>query len=97
MRPAWTPPSVRLTAAALLILLAACDAKKAGTVTASATVTDTAGGTWEKNKDAVPISSASVEARQLQLAVNSITAKDFFEHVTRPAASLEVGFLQATW
>ncbi|MDQ3138138.1 MAG: hypothetical protein M3Q93_11210 [Gemmatimonadota bacterium] len=55
MRPAWTPPSVRLTAAALLILLAACDAKKAGTVTASATVTDTAGGTWDKNKDAVPI------------------------------------------
>ena len=67
MPPAWTPPLLGLTAATLVALLSGCDAKKAGTETASATVTDTAAGTWEKNKDAVPLTSASEEARKLYL------------------------------
>ncbi len=69
MPPAWTPPPIRFAAAALLTLLAACGARKPepDTASASATVTDTAAGTWEKNKDAVPVTSGSDEARKLYL------------------------------
>ena len=122
MPRAWTPPILGLTAAALVTLLSGCDARKPDTETASATVTtDTAAGTWEKNKGAVPITSASDEARRLylegrklseqlrahdgrqlyeqavakdpsfamahyQLAVNSATAKGFFEHLKQAVA-----------
>ena len=66
MDPATPSASLRPP---LLTLLAACDARKPGTDTASAsaTVTDTAAGTWEKNKDAVPVTSGSDEARKLYL------------------------------
>jgi tetratricopeptide (TPR) repeat protein len=68
MPRAWTPPFLGFTAAAFVTLLSSCDARKSGIESASAGVTtDTAAGTWEKNKDAVPITSASNEARRLYL------------------------------
>jgi tetratricopeptide (TPR) repeat protein len=65
MLRAWTPPHLGLAAAALLVLLSGCDAKRSGSETASATVTDTAAGTWQKHAGAVPITSGSDEARKL--------------------------------
>jgi tetratricopeptide (TPR) repeat protein len=114
-------PAVGLTAAALVALLSACDARKQGTDTASATVTDTAAATVEANKGAIALTTASDEARQLylegrtlsenlrahdgrklyeqaaakdpsfamahyQLAANSATAKDFFDHLKEAVA-----------
>jgi len=67
MPRAWTPPFLGLTAATLVALLSGCDTRKPSTETASATITDTVAGSWEKNKDAVPITSASDSARQLYL------------------------------
>ena len=66
MPPAWTSPPLGLTAAAALMLLCACDARKQGTETASTTVTDSAAATWEKHA-AIPVTSASDEARKLYL------------------------------
>jgi tetratricopeptide (TPR) repeat protein len=63
MPHAWTASFLGLTA--LVTLLPGCDARKAGTESASATVaTDS---TRDKNKGAIPISSASDEARRLYL------------------------------
>jgi tetratricopeptide (TPR) repeat protein len=68
MSRAWTPPFLGLTAAAVVTLLSGCDARKSGTESASAAVTtDSAAGTWNNNKDAIPITSGSDEARQLYL------------------------------
>jgi tetratricopeptide (TPR) repeat protein len=70
MPPAWTPPSLGLAAAAILTLLSACDARKPGTETASATVTDSAAGSagaLTKHAGAIPVTSGSDEARQLYL------------------------------
>jgi tetratricopeptide (TPR) repeat protein len=66
MRRIPSPPLRGLTAVAALALLAACDAGKADTETASATITDSAAATVA-NPGAIPISSASDEARQLYL------------------------------
>ena len=64
---AFTPsPLCGFTAAALAVLLAGCDAGKSGTETASATVTDSAAATVA-NTGAIPITSASDEARRLYL------------------------------
>jgi tetratricopeptide (TPR) repeat protein len=67
MPPAWTPPHLGLTTVALLCLLSACDARKPGTETANATVTDTAAGTWDKHAGKSPVTSGSEEARKLYL------------------------------
>jgi len=121
MPRALASPAVGLTAAALIALLSACDARKSGTESASATVTDTAAATVGENKGAVALTTASEEARQLylqgralsenlrahdgrklyeqaaakdpsfamahyQLAANSATAKDFFDHLKQAVA-----------
>ena len=122
MPRAWTPPLLGLATAGLVTLLSGCNARKPGTETASATVTtDSAAGTWEKSRNAIPITSTSDEARRLylegrklseqlrahdgrqlyeqavakdpsfamahyQLALNSATAKDFFEHLKQAVA-----------
>ena len=67
MPRALTSPLLGLTVAALLSVLSGCDAGHSRTETASATTTDTAAGTWEANKGAVPITSASDEASRLYL------------------------------
>jgi tetratricopeptide (TPR) repeat protein len=66
MRRTPSPPLRGFTAAALAVLLAGCDAGKSGTETASSTVTDSAGATVAST-GAIPISSASDEARRLYL------------------------------
>jgi tetratricopeptide (TPR) repeat protein len=121
MPRALTSPAVRFTAYGLLALLTACSPRnKSGPETASATVSDSAGGTTEKGKT-IALTTSSDEARQLylqgrklaeelrahdgrklfeqaaakdpsfamvhyQLAVNSATAKDFFEHMKEAVA-----------
>src|SRR4051794_28710867 len=67
MSPAWTPPHLGLAAAALLTLLSACDARKSGTETANATMTDSAAGTWGTHAGKIPLTSVSQEARKLYL------------------------------
>jgi tetratricopeptide (TPR) repeat protein len=52
---------------AVAALLGACDARKAGTESASATTTDTAAATVADNKGAVGLTTASEEARELYL------------------------------
>lgn len=54
-------------AAALAALLSACKSRQPDSETASATVTDTVAGTWERHTGAVPITSGSEEARRLYL------------------------------
>jgi hypothetical protein len=66
MRRTHSPSLCGFTAAALAVLLAGCDAGKSGTETASATVTDSAAATVA-GSGAIPISSASDEARRLYL------------------------------
>jgi hypothetical protein len=66
MRRTLSPPLCGLTAAALAVMLAGCDAGKSGTETASAIVTDSAAATVASS-GAIPISSASDEARRLYL------------------------------
>ncbi len=63
MPRALTPPILSLATAAVVTLLSGCDARKSGTETASVTTTRT----WEESKGAVPITSASDEARRLYL------------------------------
>ena len=53
--------------AALAALPSACKSRQPDRETASATVTDTVAGTWEKHTGAVPVTSASEEARRLYL------------------------------
>jgi tetratricopeptide (TPR) repeat protein len=65
MHRALTPPLLGLTGAVLLTVLTGCDAGQARTESANATTTDTAAGTWEANKGAVPITSAADEAVRL--------------------------------
>ncbi|HET7426496.1 MAG TPA: tetratricopeptide repeat protein, partial [Gemmatimonadales bacterium] len=60
------PPSLLCGLAAPLVLLTACDSRKSSTETASATVTDSAAATVAAS-GAIPISSASDEARRLYL------------------------------
>ena len=67
MPRAFATPAVGLTAAALVAFLGACDARKSGTESGSATVTDTAAATVSENKGAVALTTASDEARQLYL------------------------------
>ena len=55
-----------LIGAAILSTLTACSPRKSGTETASATTTGTAGGTAEAGK-AIPLTSASDEAKQLYI------------------------------
>ena len=121
MPRAFASPAVGLSATALLVLLSACDARKSGTESANATVTDTAAATVSENKGAIGLTTTSDEARQLylegrtlsenlrahdgrklyeqaaakdpafamahyQLAANSATAKDFFEHLKEAVA-----------
>jgi tetratricopeptide (TPR) repeat protein len=66
MRRTHSPSLCGFTAAALAVLLAGCDAGKSGTETASATITDSAAATVA-GSGAIPISSASEEARRLYL------------------------------
>ena len=66
MRSIPSPTLRGLTAAAALAFLAGCNAGKPDTETASATITDSAAATVA-NPGAIPISSASDEARQLYL------------------------------
>lgn len=121
MPRAFTTPAVGLAVAALMTLLSGCDARKSGTESASAIVTDTAAATVAENKGAVTLTTSSDEARQLylegrtlsenlrahdgrkkyeqavvkdpkfamahyQLALNSATAKDFFDHLKQAVA-----------
>jgi superkiller protein 3 len=121
MPRAFPIPAVGLGAVALVALLSACEGRKSGTESASATVTDTAAATVAENKGAVSLTTASDEARQLylegrtlsenlrahdgrkmyeqavakdpgfamahyQLALNSATAKDFFDHLKQAVA-----------
>ena len=121
MPRALASPAVGLTAAAFIALLSACDARKSGTESGSATVTDTSAATVAENKGAIALTTASDEARQLylqgralsenlrahdgrklyeqaaakdptfamahyQLATNSATAKDFFDHLKEAVA-----------
>ena len=67
MPRALTPPLLGLAAAAIVSTLAGCDAGRADTESAHATLTDTAAGTWSANKGAVPITTASTDARRLYL------------------------------
>ncbi len=66
MRRIPSPPLRGLSAAALLVLLAACEAGKSGPETASATLTDSAAATVAATA-AVPLTSANDEARRLYL------------------------------
>jgi tetratricopeptide (TPR) repeat protein len=66
MRRPLSPPLGGLTAAVLVTLLTGCDARKSSTETASATFTDSAAATVPTG-GAVPVSSASDEARDLYL------------------------------
>jgi len=72
MRRTHSPPLGGLTVAALVVLLAGCDVGKSGTESASATVTDSAAAT-AVSSGAVPISSASDEARRLYLAGRTLS------------------------
>jgi tetratricopeptide (TPR) repeat protein len=60
------PPSLLCAIPVTLVLLTACDSRKSGPETASATVTDSADATVA-GSGAIPISSASDEARRLYL------------------------------
>ncbi len=126
MPRALTTSTLGLTAA-ILTLLSGCDARKSGTETASAIITDsagatTAGTTAREDGSTVALTTGSEEARKLylqgrtlaeqlrahdgrelfqqaaakdptfamahyQLAVNSATAKEFFDH-TKEAVAL---------
>jgi tetratricopeptide (TPR) repeat protein len=66
MPRALTSSLLGLGTAALLTVLSGCDAGRARTETASATTTDTAAGTWA-NTGAVPLTTASADARRLYL------------------------------
>jgi tetratricopeptide (TPR) repeat protein len=66
MRRTLSPPIYGFTAAAFAVLLAGCNPGKPGTETASATITDSAAATVA-GTGAIPISSASDEARRLYL------------------------------
>jgi tetratricopeptide (TPR) repeat protein len=66
MRRILSPPIRGLTAAAALTLLAGCGSGKSDAESASATMTDSAAATVA-NTGAVPLTSASDEARQLYL------------------------------
>jgi tetratricopeptide (TPR) repeat protein len=66
MPRALTTSTFGLTAA-LVALVSGCNDRKPDTETASATVTDTAAGTWTDTKGAVAITSGSAEARELYL------------------------------
>jgi tetratricopeptide (TPR) repeat protein len=67
MPRALNPSCLGLTTAAVLTLLSACEARKSGTETASATTTDSAAARVAPNEGAIPITTASDEARQLYL------------------------------
>jgi tetratricopeptide (TPR) repeat protein len=54
-------------AAGLAALLSACESRPPDRETASATITDTVAGTWERHTGAVPLTSGSGEARRLYL------------------------------
>jgi tetratricopeptide (TPR) repeat protein len=91
MPRALTPPLLGLAAAALVSTLAGCDSGHPETASARITVTDTSAGTWSANKGAVPITTASTEARRLYLEGRArseqLRAHDGRELYGRAAAS----------